>query len=126
MRPAIVPGHGRGALRPFQPGQSGNPTGRSGPYLETQRLARDAAPDVTRRLIEIALTDPDTRVAVVAGNSVLDRAFGKPRDYDPKEDRPPATFDTSVLTGAEQKSLLTLLRKIRHDVGQEPAAEFAE
>jgi hypothetical protein len=105
MRPAIVPGHGRGVLRPFQPGQSGNPTGRSGPYLETQRLARDAAPEVTRRLIEIALTDPDTRVAIVAGNSVLYRAFGKPRDYDPKEERPRTVADTSGLTHAERASL---------------------
>jgi hypothetical protein len=113
MRPAVVPEHGRGVLRPFQPCQSGNPSGRSGPYRETQRLARDAAPAVTCRLIEIALTDADTRVAVVAGNSVLDRAFGKPRDYDPKEDRPAVTYDTSGFTRDERVQLLALLRKAK-------------
>jgi hypothetical protein len=72
---------------------------------------------VTRRLIEIALTDPDTRVAVVASNSVLDHAFGKPRDYDPKEERPPATFDTSGFTHAERAQLLALLRKAKMTEG---------
>jgi hypothetical protein len=112
-------------LRPFQKGQSGNPAGRSGPYLETQRLARDAAPDVTRRLIEIALTDPDTRVAVVAGNSVLDRAFGKPRDYDPKEDKPPSMVDVSVLSVSEQRMMLDFLRRVLvMELAPEPLPEF--
>jgi hypothetical protein len=64
-------------------------------------------------LIEIALTDPDTRVATVAGNSVLDRAFGKPRDFDPKEERQPTVLDTSGLTNAERVLLLALLRRVQ-------------
>jgi hypothetical protein len=62
----------------WKPGQSGNPTGHSGAYGEAMRLAQGAAPDAIRRLIELMCSD-DERVAAVACNSILDRAFGKPR-----------------------------------------------
>ena len=41
------------------------------------RLARQAAPHAIIRLIELMDSD-DERVAAVACNSILDRAFGKP------------------------------------------------
>ena len=58
-------------------GQSGNPTGFSGAYGEAVRLARQAAPYAVRRLIAL-MDSEDERVAAVACNSILDRAFGKP------------------------------------------------
>lgn len=90
------PGAGSGrALSPqfrarqWQPGQSGNPSGQSGLYGETVRLAREAAPDAIRRLIEL-MGSQDERVAAVACNAILDRAFGKPKDYEPEADDPEA------------------------------------
>jgi hypothetical protein len=62
----------------WKPGQSGNPEGNSGLYGETVKLAHQAAPDAIRRLIELMRSE-DERVAVVACNSILDRAFGKPK-----------------------------------------------
>ena len=66
------------------------------------RLARQATPGAVRRLIELAeldqvddqgnliplkeLPEADRRVVTVAANSLLDRAFGKPKPFDPKED----------------------------------------
>jgi hypothetical protein len=47
----------------WQPGQTGNPRGLSKFYWETRRLARDAAPAVMARLIELALHADDERVA---------------------------------------------------------------
>jgi len=41
----------------WQPGQSGNPSGHSGEYGEAMRLARQAAPDAVRRLIELTHVD---------------------------------------------------------------------
>src|SRR5271169_2953354 len=64
--------------RMWKPGQSGNPTGHCGEYGTAMKLAREAAPDAVRRLIEL-MDSEDERVAVVACNSVLDRAFGKPK-----------------------------------------------
>ena len=63
----------------WRPGQSGNPNGQSGTYGEAISLARKAAPDAVRRLIELMGSD-DERVAAVACNSILDRALGKPRE----------------------------------------------
>jgi hypothetical protein len=86
----------------WRPGQSGNPSGHSGEYGEAIRLARQAAPWAVRRLIELAeldqlddqgnliplkeLPEADRRVVTVAANSLLDRAFGKPKPFDPKVD----------------------------------------
>src|SRR5215469_16175571 len=63
--------------RMWKPGQSGNPAGYSGAYGEVVRLARQAAPYAVQRLIAL-MDSEDERVAAVACNSILDRAFGKP------------------------------------------------
>jgi hypothetical protein len=78
----------------WRPGQSGNPAGHSGLYGEAVSLARQAAPAAVRRLIEL-MGSADERVASVAANAILDRAFGKPRDYDPTAEgaSPKSTFD---------------------------------
>jgi hypothetical protein len=53
--------------------ESGNPGGLSGDYGEALRLARQAAPQAVRRLIELMNSD-DEQVAAVACNAILDRA----------------------------------------------------
>ena len=65
----------------WQPGQTGNPGGLSKFYWETRRLARDAAPAVMARLIELALHADDERVASLCGVAVLDRAGIRLTDY---------------------------------------------
>ena len=81
-----VPSHGRGKLKPFQPGQSGNPSGFSGKHGEVVRLCRQAGPAVARRLIEIALDlNEDSRVSVVAAQEVLNRGFGRAREMTDKD-----------------------------------------
>ena len=71
--------------RMWQPGQSGNPAGHSGEYGATIRLAQRAAPKAMRRLIEL-MDSEDERVAAVACNAILDRAFGKPKVAEEKDD----------------------------------------
>ena len=63
------------AARPHQwrPGQSGNPTGRGGLYLECRRLAAEASPQAMRRLIEL-MNAEDERVSYMATTAVLDRS----------------------------------------------------
>src|SRR5215471_3700167 len=65
------------AANRWKPGQSGNPSGHSGEYGQAVRLAQQAAPYAVHRLIQLMDSD-DERVAVVACNSILDRAFGRP------------------------------------------------
>ena len=73
-----IPAHGRGRLRPFQPGQSGNPGGVAGRYGEVVRLAREASPRALKILAQI-MDDPaeDSRCRIVAIQEILGRAFGK-------------------------------------------------
>src|SRR6516165_6229056 len=66
------------AANRWRPGQSGNPSGNSGEYGTAIKLAQRAAPQAVRRLIEL-MDSEDERVAAVACNSILDRAFGKPK-----------------------------------------------
>jgi hypothetical protein len=49
------------------------------------RLARAASARAVGRLIEL-IESSDERVATVACQAILDRAFGKPKDYDPATD----------------------------------------
>jgi hypothetical protein len=71
--------------RMWKPGQSGNPTGRSGEYGSAIKLAQRAAPKAVRRLIEL-MDSADERVVAVACNAILDRAFGKPKAVGEEKD----------------------------------------
>jgi hypothetical protein len=64
-------------VRVWKPGQSGNPKGFSGEYGQAVKLAKRASARAITRLIEL-MESEDERVAAVACNSILDRAFGKP------------------------------------------------
>ena len=96
----------------WQPGQTGNPGGLSKFYWETRRLARDAAPAVMARLIELALHADDERVASVCGVAVLDRAGIRPTDYNPSKDQSQQpSWDPGALTPEERENLKGLLQK---------------
>jgi hypothetical protein len=101
----IKPKHGHGIIRPWQPG---NKLGgqRPGRYLETQQLARDHSLEAVRTLVE-RLRDPDGRIAVVAANSILERAWGKVREQKPEEPQK-MQIDLTTLTAAELAILFKL------------------
>jgi hypothetical protein len=112
------------AANRWRPGQSGNPSGHSGEYGEAMKLAQQAAPWAVRRLIELAeldqidnqgnliplkdLPEADRRVVTVAVNSLLDRAFGRPKAFEPKIDAETpfqAAVEAEPLTPAERDAL---------------------
>lgn len=107
----VKPKHGKGMLRPFQPGNTFGRDARPSHYNETVALARQASPDAIRVLIE-RLHDPDGRIAVVAANSILERAFGKVREMK-VEEQPQAHIDLSTLTNAELALLVGLVQSGR-------------
>ena len=73
------------AANRWQPGVSGNPSGHSGEYGVAIKLAQRASPTAMRRLIEL-MDSEDERVAAVACNAILDRAFGKPKVAEEQKD----------------------------------------
>jgi hypothetical protein len=119
----IKPKHGRGMLRPFEPGNRlGGHKGTR--YIETQQLCRQHSLEAVQALIE-RLKDPDGRIVVVAANSILERAWGKVREAKPEEQQQ-AHIDLSALSAEEMRIMLALaqsgrLRAIPGD-GQSDAA----
>ena len=108
---AYVPRHGNGYLRPWKPGQSGSNGARGDAYLACQRLAREASPEAMRKLIML-MDDPDKRVATVAIQGVLDRAWGKPQEYDPRSvPDDVARLDVGQLSREELETLLAITRR---------------
>jgi hypothetical protein len=69
--------------RQWKPGQSGNPLGHTAEYGEVNKLTRQYLVRAMERLGEL-MESQDERVATVACNSVLDRAYGKPEVRQPE------------------------------------------
>jgi hypothetical protein len=118
-----IPSHGHGFLRPVQPGEIRNPTGKGGLWREAQRIAREKSPEAARRLAEL-MDSSDERVALMAADKVLTWAWGKPPDHDPNQDRAASGIDLSVLSRDERGQLLLWLRRglVRENTSGEPAA----
>jgi hypothetical protein len=70
------------AAHSWRPGQSGNPGGRTVEFADCQRLCREASAAAARRLIELMHSE-DERVALMAADKVLERAWGRPKERDP-------------------------------------------
>ena len=113
-----VPAHGHGRLRPFRPGQSGNPSGTSGRYGEVVRLCQAAGPEIAKALIEIALDrNEDSRARIVAAQEVFNRGFGRPKTEVKTPQGGSATLDASKLTDRELEVLLKIARAAGPDGG---------
>jgi hypothetical protein len=95
----------------WQPGTVINPGGRTDDYLACQRICREASPTAARKLVEL-INDPDPRIALMAADKIVDRAWGRPRDYDPKRDaeHPRPTFDPRAYSTAELLQLEVALK----------------
>jgi hypothetical protein len=100
-------------LVPFQKGKSGNPGGRTKQFAQCQRLCREASPDAARRLIELMQSE-DERVALMAADKVYERAWGKPKDYDPNQEAPKkaAPFDPKLYTTDELRRMQEVMTMI--------------
>ena len=78
-----------------------------------QRLAREYTPRGTEILREIA-DDPneDTRNRIVAIGMLLERAWGKPKEYDPATEQQKAAFNPRDYTPEELDQIEAALRLI--------------
>lgn len=77
--PPLPPAPKRTVAHLFQPGQSGNPTGRPKSVGEARRLAREQTELAISTLVKIATNEHAPEAARVAVcNSLLDRGYGNP------------------------------------------------
>jgi Family of unknown function (DUF5681) len=65
-------------LKPFKPGQSGNPNGRPKKTQEIVDLAKDNSEKALKKLVAL-IDSSDDKVALAAANAILDRSVGKPK-----------------------------------------------
>jgi hypothetical protein len=93
---------------PWQKGESGNPAGYPKKYAQVVKLARAHSPRAIQRLAELIESD-DERVALVAAQAVLERGWGKPREFaDECEPTYTAQPDASRLSISERRQFFEL------------------
>jgi hypothetical protein len=64
-------------LRPWRPGQSGNPRGRSPVIAEVQALARQHTVTAVETLVHIMLRGKSESARAAAASTILDRGWGR-------------------------------------------------
>jgi hypothetical protein len=122
-----LPLEGYRGLVPFPKGKSGNPGGRTKQFAQCQRLCREASPDAARRLIELIQSE-DERVALMAADKVFERAWGKPKEYDPNAEAPKKAppFDPSLYTTEELRRMQEVMLMIAERQGMKPPEEMEQ
>ena len=65
----------------YLPGNSGNPGGMSEAKREMQTLARSHSVEAIERAVEIMRTGKSETIRLMAISMILDRAWGKPRQF---------------------------------------------
>ncbi len=98
--------------RRWKPGQSGNPSGQTPEYGDVVRLAQSLSLRAIERLAELVESE-DERVAAVACNAILDRAFGKPQTNHPQKEDSLAERLARMTPDERIKDAHELYRRIR-------------
>lgn len=94
----------------------GNPSGKGALYLEAQRICREASPAAARRMVELMDSD-DERVALLAAERVLDRAWGRPREI------PDVAMRDPVATERRETARQEVIRMLQALAVPEPLIE---
>lgn len=89
-------------LRPWQPGQSGNPSGRPVMPPEVKAALEAGSEAAARRLVELVGSN-DERVALLASQALLDRLYGKPAQ----------AVDKTITTTTVQQQHLAILVELQ-------------
>ena len=108
-------------LVPYKKGQTGNPGGKTKLFAQVQRICREASPEAARRLIELMHSE-DERVALMAADKVFERAWGRPKEYDPNAEstKKPPPFDPSLYTTEELRRMQEVMLMIAERQGMVP------
>src|ERR1700736_5263276 len=80
-------------------------------YAEVRKIYRESSPAAAKEMCRLALEAEDERVRSVCAGMVMDRAWGRPREYDPNAEAPkkPPSFDPSLYTLEELKQMQAVM-----------------
>jgi hypothetical protein len=110
----------------WQRGQSGNPGGRGGDYQRCMQLCREASYESAQEIIRLGRESDDERVRYMANTWVYERAWGKPKEYDPRaEELEAAPIDPSRFTAKQRAMIRRMLTLLLSATPTEDAANIA-
>src|SRR5207244_12958671 len=72
-------------------------------FAEVQKIYREFSPAAAKEMCRLALEAEDERVRSVCAGMVMDRAWGRPKEYDPNAETPKKAppFDPKLYTTDE-------------------------
>jgi hypothetical protein len=76
-------------------------------FIETQKIYRENSPAAAQQMVDLALNAEDERVRGTMASLIIERAWGKPREYDPTAETANAKpkFDPRQYTTEELEQL---------------------
>ena len=80
-------------------------------FAEVQKIYRECSPAAAKEMCRLALEAEDERVRSVCLGMVMDRAWGRPREYDPNAEAPKRAppFDEVMVIEIPPAALATFL-----------------
>jgi hypothetical protein len=96
-------------------------------FAEVQKIYRECSPAAAREMCRLALEAEDERVRSVCAGMVMDRAWGKPKEYDPDKEAPKQAppFDPSLYSIEELRRMQEVMLMIAQRQGMRPPEEGA-
>lgn len=98
--------------RMWPKGVSGNPKGHGGEYQRCLMLCREASYDAAKEIIRLSKESEDERVRYMAATWIVERAWGKPQNYDPSKERAPTGFNPADYSSEQLERIESALRVI--------------
>ena len=94
-------------------------------FAEVQKIYRECSPAAAREMCRLALEAEDERVRSVCAGMVMDRAWGKPKEYDPNAEAPKQAppFDPSLYSIEELRRMQEVMLMIAERQGMKPPEE---
>jgi len=88
-------------------------------FAEVQKIYRECSPAAAREMCRLALEAEDERVRSVCAGMVMDRAWGKPKEYDPNAEAPKQAppFDPSLYSTEELRRMQEVMLMIAQRQG---------
>ena len=96
----------------FRKGEVHNPAGKGGEYGRCLMLCRNASYAAAEEIIRLSQESEDDRVRYMAATWIYERAWGKPKEYDPAKDKEEIRprFDPSLYTPEQLEQIEKALR----------------
>src|SRR5260370_870692 len=96
-------------------------------FAEVQKIYRQCPPAAAKEMCRLALEAEDERVRSVCAGMVMDRAWGRPKEYDPNAEPPKKAppFDPKLYTTDELRRMQEVMMMIAVRPGLIPPEDEA-